>query len=264
MTTPLIRVVRASPGLVWRAFGPDQVLGSVTAFLRPDDRWFVAFEDCRADCYSPLLAAVAENTGSDLHVTVDERDDQALERLAGLGFTIARRETDYVIPTDPAVTGLRTTAEPDGVVVISAADAYEDQLRLLDDALRQDVPGTAGWTWDPGDFRDETFGPGFDPATYLVAVDIASGGYIGLVRVWNGPGRPRLGLVAVTRDRRRGGLARMLLGRAFRVLHDRGKTHVTAEVDETNTASRSLLRQIGAVRTAGSIELVKAADARAT
>ncbi len=264
MTTPPIRVVRASPGLVWRAFDGDQVLGAVTAFLRPDDRWFVAFDGGRADCYGPLLAAVAENTGCDLSVTVDERDDEALERLTGVGFTVARRESDYVIPTDPAVTGLRTTAEPEGVVVISAADAYEDQLRLLDDALRQDVPGTAGWKWDPGDFRDETFGPQFDPATYLVAVDVASGGYVGLVRVWVGPGRPRLGLIAVTRPYRRSGLARILLGRAFSVLHDRGRTHVTAEADDSNTASRSLLRQIGAVRAGGSIELVKAADAPTT
>jgi hypothetical protein len=29
-------------------------------------------------------------------------------------------------------------------VIISAADANEDQLRLLDDALLQDLPGTAG------------------------------------------------------------------------------------------------------------------------
>jgi len=63
-----------------------------------------------------------------------------------------------VIPTDPVVTGLQVIAEPEDIVVISAVDADEDHLRLLDDALRQDVPGTAGWQWDPGDFREETFG----------------------------------------------------------------------------------------------------------
>jgi hypothetical protein len=47
--------------------------------------------------------------------------------------------------------------EPEGVVIISAVDAFENQLRLLDDALRQDVPGAAGWKWDPGDFHEETF-----------------------------------------------------------------------------------------------------------
>jgi ribosomal protein S18 acetylase RimI-like enzyme len=264
MTTPLIRVVRASPGLVWRAFEADQAVGAVTAFLRPDDRWFVAFDSCRADSYRPLLAAVGRDTGGDLRVVVEEGDDQALEQFTALGFTIDRRESNYVIPTDPALTGLRETTEPEGVVIISAVDAYEDQLRLLDEVLRQDVPGAAGWKWDPGDFHDETFSSEFDGATYLVAVGVTSGDYIGLVRVWNSPGRPRLGLVAVTRAHRRRGLARVLLGRAFGVLHGRGKPEVTAEVDDTNIACRLLLQQIGAARTGGAIELIKAAGAPAT
>jgi GNAT superfamily N-acetyltransferase len=258
MPAPALRVVRASPGLVWRAFDGDQAAGAVRAFLRPDNRWFVAFDTCRADAYGVLLAAVAEDTGADLHATADEADGQALDRLARLGFTVSRRESDYVIPTDPAATGLDGACEPEGIVIISAADADEDQLRLLDDALRQDVPGTAGWTWDPGDFREQTFDSAqYDPATYLIAFDTESGRYVALARVWNRPGRPRLGLIAVTRPYRRRGLARALLARAFGVLHQRGQTLVTAEVDDTNTASRSLLLNLGARRDGGSVELVK-------
>ncbi len=257
MTASQLRVVRASPGLVWRALESDHVVGAVTAFLRPDDRWFVTFDQCRDDSYRPLLAAVAGNTGSDLYTTVDEADDQAPELLARLGFTVARGESHFLVPTDPRVTGLHAADEPDGVVTISAAEAYEDQLRLLDDALRRDLPGTAGWKWDPGDFYEETFGPDFDPATYLIAVDVASGDYMGLVRVWNSPGTPRLGLIAVLRPYRRRRLASMLLARAFRVLHERGKTEVSAEVDDTNTASRSLLLQLGARRNGGTVEFVK-------
>ena len=111
--------------------------------LRPNGRWFVHFDECADDSYAPLVAAVAENTGSDLYTYVDESDEQALGRLDRLGFVVSRREGMYVIPTDPAITGLQVTDEPDGVVIISANDAFEDQLRLLDDALRQDVPGTA-------------------------------------------------------------------------------------------------------------------------
>ena len=148
------------------------------------------------------------------------------------------------------------TDEPEGVVVISAVDAYEDQLRLLDDAVRQDVPGAAGWKWDPGDFRAETYGPDFDPAAYLIAVDKDSGEYLGLVRVWDSTGRPRLGLIAVISSYRRRGLATVLLARAFRAVHERGKTEVTAEVDDTNTASRSLLARLGARRIGGTVELV--------
>ena len=254
-----IRVVRAPPGLVWRAFDADQVVGAVTAFLRPDDRWFVTFDTCRDDAYGPLLTAVAGNAGSDLYAAVDEADDQALAALSSVGFAAARRESNFLIPTDPTVTGLHVTAEPDDVVVISASDAFEDDLRLLDEALRQDVPGTAGWRWDPGDFHEETFDSQFDPATYLIAVDRASGAYVSLVRVWISPGRPRLGLIATLAPYRRRGLARMLLARAFLVLHERGKKQVTAEVDDTNLESRSLLLRLGAIRNGGTVELVKQA-----
>jgi hypothetical protein len=68
-------VVRASPGLVWRALDADQVVGAVSAFLRPDNRWFVHFDaDSRADSFMPLLAAVADNSASDLYASIDEAD----------------------------------------------------------------------------------------------------------------------------------------------------------------------------------------------
>jgi GNAT superfamily N-acetyltransferase len=256
MTDSQLRVVRAAPGLVWRALDGDDVVGAVSAMLLPNDRWFVSFGPCRADARQPLLDAVAENTGSDLYITADDADHEWLRDLAELGFAELRRESNIVIPTDPAVTGLELTAEPDGTVIISAADAFEDDLRLLDDALRRDVPGAEGWHWDPADFHDETFCSEFDPRTYLVAVDERSGRYIGLARVWITSGRPRLGLIAVLPPYRRRRLASVLLARAFGELHKRGATEVTAEVDDANIASRSLLFGAGARRTSGTVELV--------
>jgi hypothetical protein len=68
--TPIgLHVVRASPGLVWRALDGPEVIGAVRDFLRPDDRWFIWFDSCRADARAPLLAAVADNVRSDLYVT---------------------------------------------------------------------------------------------------------------------------------------------------------------------------------------------------
>jgi len=252
-----LRVVRASPGLVWRAFISDRPVGAVTAFLRPDDRWFVTFDVREQESYQPLLAAVAANTGSDLYAVVDDTDKHALETFTGLGFTVNRRESNVLIPTDPQITGLHATDEPEGVVIISAIDADEDQLRLLDEALKQDVPGNAGWKWDPGDFHIETFGSDFDPSAYLIAVDKNSGEYLGLARVWDDPGRPRLGLIAVLRPYRRRGFASVLLARVFRAVHERGKSEVTAEVDDTNTPSQSLLMRLGAQRTGGTVELIR-------
>jgi ribosomal protein S18 acetylase RimI-like enzyme len=248
-----VRVVRVHPGLVWRAFDGDRAVGAVRSFLRPDNRWFVTFEDGRDDSYAPLLAAADADAGADLYATADDTDFAALDRLAGLGFAVDRRESNYAIPTGPGT----VADEPEGIVIISAADADEDDLRRLDDTLRQDVPGTAGWKWDPGDFREETFdSEQFDPATYLVAVEADSGRYVGLARVWIGPGRPRLGLIAVTRPWRRRGLARALLTRAFGVLYQRGQSEVTAEVDDTNIASASLLREMGARREGGTVEFI--------
>jgi ribosomal protein S18 acetylase RimI-like enzyme len=134
----------------------------------------------------------------------------------------------------------------------------EDRLRELDDQLKQDVPGADGWRWDRQGFRAETYdAPDFDPATYLVAVEQATGRYAGLARVWNRPSGPRLGLVGVARPYRRRGLARSLLAQAFAVLHRRGEPEVVAEVDVTNTASNSLLTSLGARRTGGSLELIR-------
>ena len=208
------------------------------------------------DSYEPLLAAVSGNTGSDLYTAVDEADESMLELLGRIGFTVARRESNFLIPTDPQVTGLQDAGERDDVVIISAADAFEDDLRSLDEALRRDVPGTAGWRWDPGDFHEETFDSQFDPATYLIAVDSESGAYVGLARVWIGPGIPRLGLISTLPAFRRRGLATTLLARVFRVLHERSSTEVTAEIDDTNAASLSLLTRLGARRSGGSVELV--------
>jgi ribosomal protein S18 acetylase RimI-like enzyme len=112
--------------------------------------------------------------------------------------------------------------------------------------------------WDAEGFRKETFGPDFDPATYLVAVEEASGEYAGLARVWNNPDGPRLGLIAVLAAHRRRGLARALLGLAFSVLSERGQSEVTAEVDDLNVASTTLPTGLGARRTGGGcVELVR-------
>jgi ribosomal protein S18 acetylase RimI-like enzyme len=235
-----------------------QVVGTIRAHLMPDGRWHVGFEPCRDDAYGPLLDAVAGNTDSDLHMSVRESDPDALARFATVGFEVSRRESFFRIPTDPAVTGLHQTEAPEGTVIISAIRADEEELRLLDDALRQDVPGADGWQWDPGDFWVETFDSGgFNPDTYLVAADVASGDYVGLVRVWDTPGAPRLGLVGVVRGHRRRGLARVLLARAFQVLHEKGKAEVVAEADDTNTASVTLLTSLGARRSDGIIELIR-------
>ena len=229
----------------------------MSARLRPDNRCFVYFDTWRADAYRPLADAVARDLGRDLYVTLEDGEHDALDACAEAGFAVHRRESYCRIPIDHAVTGLAGAELPAGLGVLSAASADITWLRLLDDALRQDVPGCEGWLWDAEQFRAETFSRFFDPATYLVAVDRASGEYAGLVRIWRNRAGPRLGLIAMLARYRRRGVARALLGRAFAVLAARGATSVAGEVDDTNVASVSLLTGLGARRYGGNVELIR-------
>ncbi len=258
MTAETLAVSRMPRALTWRALDGAVIAGEVSARLRPDARWFLYFDTWRADAYPPLADAVARDLCRDLYVTLEDAEFDALDACAAAGFAVHRRESYYRVPTDPAVTGLAGAALPAGLDVISAVDADITRLRLLDDALRQDVPGTDGWRWDPDEFRDETFSPPFfDPATYLIAVDRASGEYAGLVRVWRNRGGARLGLIAMLAAYRRHGAARALLGQVFAVLAARGAASVVAEVDDTNEPSLALLTRLGGRRYGGSVELIR-------
>jgi ribosomal protein S18 acetylase RimI-like enzyme len=213
-------------------------------FLRPDGRRFVV---------GPLDG---ELPNEELFATADESDVARLRALADLGFMRERRELDLVLPA----TVPRLPA-PAGLEAVRADVVDEETLRLLDDELRQDVPGTDGWRWAAADFREETYlSPHFDPATYLVAT--AAEEHVGICRVWIRPGHPRLGFIGVRRSLRRRGIARWLIGETFAVLHARGEPEVRTEVDETNVASRTLLEGVGGRVVGASLELRRPAAPR--
>jgi GNAT superfamily N-acetyltransferase len=222
MAAAALAVSRIRPALTWRALDGDLVAGEVRARLRPDNRWFLYFDTWRADAYPPLADAVARDLGRDLYVTLEDAEYDALDACTQAGFAVHRRESYYRIPADRAVAGLAGAVLPAGLDVVSAADADITRLRLLDDALRQDVPGSEGWRWDAEQFRAETFG-----------------------------------LIATLAQYRRRGIARALLGQAFAVLAAREDTSVASEVDDTNVASVSLLTGLGARRYGGNAELIR-------
>ena len=212
-----------------------------TVFVRPDGRRF-------------LRGDPNDVPDDDVYVTVAESD---VSRYEGVGFVVSRREDEYLVPT-----GHHAVAPPPGFAFRRADEVDEERLRRLDDALRQDVPGTDGWRWDAAGFRAETFeSPAFDPATYLVAVDRRDD-YVGLARVWVNRPTPRLGMIGVLAPYRRRGLAKALLEAVFSELHRRGAVEVSTEVDETNVASQALLAGFGARRIAGHVELIRRASSR--
>src|SRR6185437_3747846 len=189
---------------------------------RPNRRWFVSVDARDEDEFAARVEAMADDLRHDLYTTLEEGDHELRQWLA-LGFSVHRRELRFRMPVDPARTGL-DTAGTDLQVALLPADAVDlTLLRRLDDTLREDVPGAEGWRNEPEEFAQYTFGTKqFDPSTYLVAVDDDAARFAGLVRVWNMPKVPRLGLVGVTRGYRRRGLARVLLAAAYSSLHRRG------------------------------------------
>ncbi|GAA1914456.1 hypothetical protein GCM10009716_24920 [Streptomyces sodiiphilus] len=236
----------------WTAWQDGRAVGSMDRLVRPDGRCFLLPGTCPPRVLGRLLDAATAATGTDLYIEADGPED--LGPLEARGFVVHRREHHYALPVRADGPSL-----PPGYDVIGADAADPEPLRLLDDRLRQDVPGTAGWRNDPASFaRDLKADPGFDPALYLVALEARTGEYAGLVRVWIREGRPpRLGLIGVLPDRRGRGLAGALLGRVSGVLHARGVPEMVCEVDETNSASNRLMAAVGARRTGGSVELIR-------
>jgi len=226
----------------------------ISHVVRPDGRCFVRFTDRPTEADARLL----DELGRELYAVVAADVDEERRALERLGFVVHRVESNYAIPIESAVQALQGAALPPELDLIEADRADEHRVRTLDETLRDDVPGTSGWRWVAEEFRRQDLdSAAFDPRTYLVAVERTTDDYVGLVRVWNNPEGPRLGLVAVVRAHRRRGLARALLAAVFAVLHARGERTVVAEVDDANVASRALLASVGARRTGGTIELIR-------
>jgi GNAT superfamily N-acetyltransferase len=253
-TTALI--VRVTPGVHWHALEDDVVVGRGHALHRADGRAFISIDTWADDVFVALAEAIIQDLPTPVYTVVADDDREHLGRWSMLGFRDNRREDEYAIPTAPEATGLQGAALPAGFTLVGADRVDEDRLRRLDQTLRQDVPGYAGWVNHPEEFHRLTFeNRWFDPTTYLIAVHQSE--YVALVRILGLPRQPRLGLIGVLPEHRRRGLALALLAAAFRPLHERGVSTVSAEADESNPASRCLLRGVGAVRTGGAIELVR-------
>jgi RimJ/RimL family protein N-acetyltransferase len=229
----------------------------ISDVLRPDGRLLVRSAEAWTSEAAADAAELAKRRRVPALAHIHEQNSAEHAVLIAAGFAESRRQAVVAIPLERALAALRGAALPAGVDLRSAADVDEDRLRLLDDELRQDVPGTSGWRSTPEEFRDHTFAdPDFDPRTYLVAVDRDSDDYLGLVRVWMTPRGPRLGMVGVRRERRRQGIASALVANALEAVEATGATEVTMEYDLENVASRTLAERLGARRLGTEVELV--------
>jgi len=244
-------ITRVAEGRHWHALADDLVVGRGHALRRPDGRVFLSVDSWRDDAFHELAGAMLADLPTPLYTVVDDDDHEVFLRWQKVGFVTHRREREYAVPTDPAVTGLDKIEPPPDVTVLPAGQAAEGPLRELDAVLRAEV-GPVGWQAMPA----EVLATGVvDPTRYVVAVH--AGRYVGLARVAPIPRRPRLGLIAVRASHRRHGVARAMLAAVLDAAHRSGADAVAAEVDSRNAPALALFEGVGARHVGDAVELVR-------
>ncbi|MDH6577282.1 GNAT family N-acetyltransferase [Kitasatospora sp. MAP5-34] len=239
----------------WHALADDQVVGHGDVLPRPDGRIFLSIDAWHGPVFDQLADAMLTELPKPLYTVVDEGDRDLTSSWERVGFTVRRREWEYLVPTDPRVTGLDAVQPPSGVTIVPAGEAEEGPLRALDRAIREEAETTVGWQEMPAEVFPRPHGTTvLDPSKYAVAV--RSGQYVGLLRVAPVTRLPRIGLIAVRADQHRHGIARALLAHALGSLRRSGFETASADVNESNAAATALFDGVGAQRASSNLELV--------
>jgi GNAT superfamily N-acetyltransferase len=239
----------------WHALDDDRVIGRGEGSRRPDGRIFLSIDAWHGAVFDQLAGAMLANLPKPLYTVVDEDDLDLLSGWERIGFAPRRREWEYVMPTDPRITGLGSALPPPGVTTLAVGKAEEGPLRVLDRVIRDEVDATLGWQNMPAEVLAHPDGTTLlDPARYAVAEQ--SGHYVGLARVVPLPRQPRIGLIAVRSGLRRRGIARALLAQVLGSAHRRGIETASADVNQSNTAAIALFEKAGARRAGSNLELV--------
>jgi len=238
----------------WHAVEDDRVVGRGDASPRPDGRIFLSIDSWHGAVFDALADAMLAELPTPLYTVVDEADLESTSSWARAGFTTRRREWEYLVSTDPLVTGLASVPTPSGVTIVPVGAAQEGPLREVYDAIRAEVEATFGWESMPAEVIHRPDGAPHDPSKYVVAAE--SGRYVGLVRVVARRRHARIGLIAVRADLRRRGIGRSLLAHVLGSLHRRGIDTASAEMDESNGAAMALFEGVGARHAGSNLELV--------
>jgi len=239
----------------WHALDADVVVGRGYSERRPDGRLFVSVDAWRDETFDLLAGVMVAELPGPLYTVVDEADVELTAGWLRAGFGVRRREWEYVVPTDPAVTGLGGVSVPAGVVVVPAGEADEGLLRAVDREIRAEVEASVGWSSMPAEVLARPVGETIvDPSKYAAAS--VGDRYVGLIRVVT-VNRSRVGLVAVLAGERRRGIGRALLAHGLGALHRSGIGEAWADVQESNRAASALFEGVGARSVSSNLELVR-------
>jgi ribosomal protein S18 acetylase RimI-like enzyme len=107
----------------WHALEDDTVVGRGGTTLRPDGRTFLSIDAWHAPVFVLLSRAMLADLPRPLFTVVDEADTELTAQWLEAGFTIGRREWEYVVPTDPLVTGLDDVSPPEETTIVPLGEA---------------------------------------------------------------------------------------------------------------------------------------------
>jgi GNAT superfamily N-acetyltransferase len=251
------RDAAAPPLARWFALEDRSVVGVATARRRPDDRTFLRFAVSDVAAYQPLVLAADAELRRALTTHADGAAIDHVNALAAAGFETEVVGEVFSIRFERALGLLRRAWTPSGYRLEGADDVAEDDLFVLDNELRNLVPGSDGWTGDRGAFREELRSPEFDAGTYLVAVEEGSGALVGLVRIWRNPSGPRLGLIGVLPQHRGKPIAAALLKEALSTAATWGFDSLSSETSPDNMHTYPRLRRMGAAPIGSFLQMVR-------
>jgi ribosomal protein S18 acetylase RimI-like enzyme len=238
----------------WHAVQDDRVAGRAEAWYRPDGRLFVSVDSWTGAVFDQLADAALADLPRPLYTMIDETDTGLASHWTRAGFRTRRRELEYLVPTDPRVTGLGSAQPPSDVMIVPAGDADEDLLRQLARQIHDQVEAATGWREMPAEMVPRPAGSVVaDPSKYAVAS--RSGHYVGLLRMSALTRLPRIGLIAVLSGQQRRGIARALLAQVLGSLHEAGISAMSAEAGESNQAGTELFDGIGGRHVGSNLEL---------
>lgn len=271
-------VVEHLDTLRWEARdGSGVTLGEARGWMRPDRRCVVRLPVEAPAVWCALAAALSAEARAPLLVSVPPDAGVRSSALADAGFRAVRRDQHWLIPVSSVLARLShaaghrdhhdasdnhadddtrcSHAQGDHTYdLVSARHTDLERLCALDNEIRGDIPGTAGWVGTVTALADSLDDDEFDPDLYLVARRRADGAYVGLIRVWNRRPHPRVGCLGVVRSHRRTSLCLQLVVAVGTTLADRGVDAVTTETDLRNAASHTMARRMGAEPTDVSTE----------
>lgn len=229
---------------------------TLRAIRRPDGRWFVRLPEEHPNTWPTLVAAaIRDGCGTLILSRPADQDEAYHSALRRAGFLPVRTETAWRLSV-AAIPTIPVRAEHHMVPVTELAP---EAVAVLDNAVRDDIPGTSGWLGTGAQLAESLDDPEFDPDLYLIAQHPRTGSLDGLVRVWNRHPEPRLGCIGVTTPWRRTSLALGLLQNIAATLRARGVTHITAETDQSNPSSHLMALNHGGTALATSIEWQRSA-----